>query len=281
MPNDSDGVPPPPGPDGEPTLHLQVIGGPVLRIDGVPVAIPEGSKRLLVLVALRQRRCARSAAARLLWPEVATKRAAGNLRSAIWRIRCAGADPFGDDPHCLSYDHRVAIDLEELLERARDPGATMAPEIAEALLPRAIAALDLLPGWYDDWLVPERERIRAPLWRAIESMTLVLARSGRCADAIEAALSLVADEPLREGAQVALITAHLREANVCEARRSFLAYARMLHDELGVTPSERVLTLMGAPARRLTQAVVTGRRSMPSPSLRGSPPRPGSRVPAR
>ena len=58
-------------------------------------------------------------------------------------------------------------------------------------------ALDLLPGWYDDWVVFERERLRQRLLHALEMLSLRLVRQGRFGEAVEAAL-LVHAEPLRE-----------------------------------------------------------------------------------
>lgn len=225
--------------------RLQVVGGLGLWMAGQPVVIPEGSKRLLVLVALRGRRVRRATAARLLWPEVGAKRAAGNLRSSIWRLRCAGADLFGEDPGWLELDARVSVDLDELLAAARTlrTGRRLSP--APTLLDSALAALDLLPGWYDDWLQPEKDRIAAEVLTMIETLANHLAAAGQYADAVEAALTMVSQDPLRESAQVALLTAHLREGNLCEARRSLLRYARMLRDELGVQPSDQVLRLVG------------------------------------
>jgi DNA-binding SARP family transcriptional activator len=225
--------------------RLQVVSELRLWVAGNGVAIPEGSKRLLVLVALRGRRMRRPTAARLLWPDVGGKRAAGNLRSAIWRLRCAGADLFGDDPGWLELDPRVSVDLDELLEAALSVRTGSRPADLRSLLSAALAALDLLPGWYDDWLLLEKERVTAEIMIMIETLAHRLTAVGQYADAVEAALTMVAQDPLREGAQVALLTAHLREGNLCEARRSFIRYQRMLHDELGVHPSDQLLRLVG------------------------------------
>jgi DNA-binding SARP family transcriptional activator len=59
-------------------------------------------------------------------------------------------------------------------------------------------------------------------------------------------LMVVAEEPLRETAQSALIEAHLCEGNVIEARRQFNTFAALLWTELGMRPSPELFGRVGA-----------------------------------
>ena len=43
-------------------------------------------------------------------------------------------------------------------------------------------ALDLLPGWYEDWTMLERERLRQRILHALEAQSLILTAQGRHAD---------------------------------------------------------------------------------------------------
>jgi len=76
--------------------------------------------------------------------------------------------------------------------------------------------LELLPGWYDDWVIVGRERLRQRLLHAVETLSRELVRGGRCAQAVEAALVVVNAEPFRESAHRVLIEAHLAEGNWVE-----------------------------------------------------------------
>jgi DNA-binding SARP family transcriptional activator len=107
-------------------------------------------------------------------------------------------------------------------------------------------AMDLLPGWYDDWVIFERERIRQRLLHALEALSQLLVAAGRCADAVEAAISAVSVDPLRESANRALIEAHLAEGNLVEARRAYERYREVIRRELGVEPGERLARLVRA-----------------------------------
>ncbi|WIM19641.1 bacterial transcriptional activator domain-containing protein [Microbacterium sp. zg-B185] len=112
------------------------------------------------------------------------------------------------------------------------------------------SAMDLLPGWYDDWIIFERERLRQRLLHAFEALSRLLVQSRRYADAIDAALEAVRVEPLRESAHRTLLEAHLAEGNLVEARRIHLGYSRLLRRELGVDPDPALAALVGL---RVTQ----------------------------
>ncbi len=53
----------------------------------------------------------------------------------------------------------------------------------------------------------------------------------------------MAADPLRESAHRALMAAYLAEGNPGPALRQFQAFARLLHDELGMEPSASMQTL--------------------------------------
>ena len=101
------------------------------------------------------------------------------------------------------------------------------------VVPQHIDALDLLPGVYEDWAIVERERIRQRMLHALEMLSHRLVSVGRYADAIEAALTAVSADPLRESAQRALIEAHAAEDNWGEARRSFECFRTLIRREPG------------------------------------------------
>ena len=61
-----------------------LLGGPYVMLNGDRREVPDGSKRLLVFVALGTGRVDRRYAAGSLWPLGNDERAAGNLRSALW-----------------------------------------------------------------------------------------------------------------------------------------------------------------------------------------------------
>jgi DNA-binding SARP family transcriptional activator len=244
--------------DESPVVHL--FGGPYVMLGGQRRQVPEGSKRLLAFVALRHGRVERRHAAGALWPFGDDPRAAGNLRSALWRLRGAGVDILVADKWSLALRDSVLVDTHLVGAWAnRLIDGTPLPD--DLMIIRAqVDALDLLPGWYDDWAVMERERLRQRMLHALEALCRQLAALGRHADAVEAAMTAVHAEPLRESAQRALIEAHMAEGNWVEARRGYAAYRELARRELGVEPSRELTALVQRLSAADIPTVSTGRQ---------------------
>jgi DNA-binding SARP family transcriptional activator len=244
---------------GSATLCL--LGGPFMIKNGRRLEIPEGSQRLLVFVTLNGGRVSRRQAAGTLWPCGDDQRAAGNLRSALWRLRGAGIDVLHADKCMLYLDPEVSVDITQLSRWATRVISDSADGSDLGTLDLNPEAVDLLPGWYDEWVIFERERLRHRLLHAMESLVRRLISRGLFADAVEVAITAVRVEPLRESAQRVLIEAHLAEDNFVEARRAYVAYHEMLRTELGVPPSVELAQIV---SRRADQLVAASRRPNPS-----------------
>jgi DNA-binding SARP family transcriptional activator len=215
---------------GEHGVRLTLLGGFALRLGPSPVMLATGPQRVIAFIALHARPLRRGYVFGSLWPDAPEHRAAASLRSAIWRIqtRAPLLAASGDQ---LRLDEHVRVDFREA---SGDP-----MEIDRSLL-----ALDLLPGWYDDWVLIERERWRQVRLRALEARCEALALAGRFGDALEVGLEALATDPLRESAHRALVRVHLAEGNVGEARRQYRLCERLLRQELGVAPSAQMHELV-------------------------------------
>lgn len=223
---------------------LCLFGGPYVVRAGRHIEVPEGSKRLLVFIALHAGRLDRRYVAGTLWPDGDDERAAGNLRSALWRLKRAEIDLVQADKLTLWLRPGTTSDIE-LFSRwaARLVGGR--PTAADLHVPPwDIHVMELLPGWYDDWVTFERERIRQRLLHALEQLSRELVTAGRCGEAIEAATAAVGVEPLRESAQRVLIEAHLAEHNLVEARRLYVRYRQLVRRELRIDPSPGLTRLV-------------------------------------
>ncbi|HEY8828234.1 MAG TPA: bacterial transcriptional activator domain-containing protein [Jatrophihabitantaceae bacterium] len=141
----------------------------------------------------------------------------------------------------LGADVRVDLREAERLARAEVDGGA---ERSGAESDTETFVGDLLPDWYDDWVLIERERFRQLRLRALEALCERLARAGRIGEALDAGLLSVAGEPLRESAHRALVRVHLADGNAGEAIRQFRLCRRLLRDQLGIEPSERMYELV-------------------------------------
>lgn len=223
---------------------LQLLGGPSLTVRRRPVRIPGGDSRLLVFVALHRGRVNRANAAGTLWPVGEEARAAGNLRSSLWRLKRAGLALINADKYSLALNEDVLVDLHLIGDWASRLIDGTASPADLAVKPWGVDSLDLLPGWYDDWAVMERERFRQRLLHGLESLSCSLMRSGRHAEAVEAAMLAVTSEPLRESAQRVLLEAHVAEGNWVEGRRGLDAYRRLLQREMGAEPHPELADML-------------------------------------
>lgn len=229
---------------------LCLFGGPSVLQRGHRIVVPEGSQRLLVLVALRGGRVDRRSVAGSLWPNGTDDRAAGNLRSAMWRLRTAGLDLLSNERGVVTLHDRVDVDVRDVAAWADRLVRGTWTEDDLVLAGRPLDPEDVLPGWYEDWVIFERERLRQRVLHGLEALSTLLREQGRCAEAVEAALCAVHLEPLRESGQKALLLAHLAEGNQVEARRALDAYARLLRDELGLRTSTELTALLRPPRPR-------------------------------
>lgn len=216
---------------------VYLLGDPYVVQGGRRCAVPEGCKRLLAFVALRGRRVDRRHAAGSLWPDGSEGRASGNLRSALWRLRGAGIEVLESDKVSIYLRERTITDLGSLCEWADRLIAGVASDSDLHVPDWTTTVAELLPGWYDEWVIFERERIRQRMLHALELLSCLLRDSGRYGEAIDAAMNAVAVEPLRESAHRAVVEAHIAEGNFVEARRAFLNYRDLARRELGVEPS--------------------------------------------
>jgi len=206
-----------------------------------PVALPMSAQRLVAFLALHNRLLLRSFVAGSLWLDTPEERAQANLRSALWRLHRCNRDLVEVRGKQLRLSPEVEVDLREAEALARSALSDSDPDIHE-LAPGRLGD-DLLPDWYDDWVLMEREQFRQLRLRALDALCERLTRGGRLGEALDVGLSALVGEPLRESAHRAVIRIHLADGNPAEAIRQYRLCRRLL-GELGVQPSQQIKDLM-------------------------------------
>lgn len=226
-----------------PPVSLRLLGSFEVTRVGRALPLPMSAQRLVALLGLHGRPLMRSFVAGTLWLDMPEERAAASLRSTLWRLHGAASGLVTSANGQLALSSGTTVDLEQARARARrildEPNALDAGDE-----PARVLELDVLPQWYDDWVMIERERFRQMRLRALEALSGQLLQRGRCHRALEAGLAAVAAEPLRESAHRAVIAVHLAEGNRSEAVRQYELYRQLLQDELRVAPSPLMESLM-------------------------------------
>jgi DNA-binding SARP family transcriptional activator len=201
-------------------MRLQLIRRFEVSFDASPVVVPACGERLLALLAISRVPARRCKLAQQLWPAVESRRAFGNLRSVLWRLP-KEALPFialCDDSLALHSD--VECDLSVF-------------ESASVVLPEP----DLLPGWYDDWVVVERERLQHRYLNHYQRQAGQSYEVGEFALAVRSALKALRVDPLNEATQIALLRGQMGLGNYGAAFEQVQALEKALMSELGVRPS--------------------------------------------
>ena len=219
------------------------------RVPGAPGELPHAVQRLVAHLCLAGRP-ARTAVAGRLWPDVPDEKAHASLRSALWRLRRAAPELVDASGGSLSLAAGVRVDVRELhtwAERVRDPRTS--PD--RVRLPDPALLGDLLPGWYDDWVLLERDRLQQLRSHALETAAARLGAAGRHGEALQAAHLAIRAEPLRESVHRTVVRVHLAQGNVGEALRAYELFRDLLRHELGIPPTEQMGRLVhGIPRLR-------------------------------
>ncbi|ADB53382.1 AfsR/SARP family transcriptional regulator [Conexibacter woesei] len=226
-------------------LRLTLLGGFELRHGGEQVELPASAQRLVAFLAIRARPLQRLHVAGSLWLDAPEERANAALRTALWRSRRRGCPLVDARGPSIGLAPGVEVDLHASARLARTVLESPPRKIVElAGLDHVWANGELLPDWYDDWVLIERERHRQLRLHALEALCEALTVAGRHGEAIEAGIAAVASEPLRESAHRVLICVHLAEGNVAEALRQYRLFGELLRDQLGLDPSARLRELI-------------------------------------
>jgi DNA-binding SARP family transcriptional activator len=224
---------------------LRLLDGFELSLAGQRLELALPAQRLVGFLALHDQPLLRGYVAGTLWLDSDDEHAAGSLRSALWRVRRLDVPLVEASGSRLELSGGVAVDARSAVAWARrmlDP----ATELRDSDLAPIWRPGELLPDWYDDWVAIERERLRALRTHALEALCERLTAARRYADATEAALAAIRDEPLRESAHRVLIGVYLAEGNRAAALRQYRSFARLLEDELDMRPSGRMEQLVVA-----------------------------------
>ncbi|HEX7312109.1 MAG TPA: BTAD domain-containing putative transcriptional regulator [Gaiellaceae bacterium] len=219
--------------------QLVLMDGFSLRSGGAVRHLSASAQRLVALVALQGRSVPRQRAAFTLWPDASEAHAYGSLRTALFRLRAVCPD--ASVLECGSefeLSASVGVDARrayELAARLESSGARNGDAKELELL---LAGGELLPDWYDDWVLVERERFHEVRLRALETLCESHLASGDVASAIGCASAAVRADPLRETSRRMLIRSLLVEGNRAEALAHHRQFRQVLQP-LGLVPSPR------------------------------------------
>lgn len=232
-------------------LHIQLLGAFRLA-DAVNQIIPidQPRQRALLAYLLLQRKApqARQQIAFLFWPDTSEAQAHTNLRQLLHHLRRAW--PGIDDvvqitSKTLQWKTTVLYELdiaafEQALDRASQARSAAQSETARTALTEAVAryAGDLLPGCYEEWLLPERERLRQQFFDAVQQLIVLCENESDYPTAIHYAQRLLRADPLHETTYRRLMRLYVLNDDRAAALHVYHICTTTLARELDVAPSQ-------------------------------------------
>src|SRR5712692_5167905 len=232
-----------------PTLHIRLLGEfSLLYIDQQVTSLNTTRLRSLLayLVLHRDVPQQRQHLAFLFWPDATEAQARNNLRQLLHQLRQAlpAVEQFlSADTHMLHWHpvmpfHLDVAEIEQALTLADAATRRNNPLALQAALEQADSLYrgDLLPGCYDEWILPERDRLRQRHRQALEQLLRIFEGQGDTVTAIRYAQRLIGLDPLSEDLYRRLMLLFALNNDRASALHVYHTCVTTLQRELGVDP---------------------------------------------
>lgn len=251
------------------SLTVQLLDGFKLVYNDQTVdTIGSGRQQALLAYLLLHRHAPQPRAyiAFQLWPDASEKQARRNLRKVLHRLRRAfpALDQYWQiDAQAMQWQPQspCTLDVIEFERGIREAERRETGPLAQQKrLAEAIGHYqgDLLPSCYDDWIIPERERLRQLCQEALARLAQLSEEQGEYVTAIRHSQHLLRLDPLHEDTHGRLMRLHARTGDRATALRLYQNCVTLLDRELGVEP--------GAAVQRAYAQVLAQRSTTPLPS---------------
>ncbi len=226
-------------------LQVNLLGGFRLAYGSklvTSINTPRLQSLLAYLVLHRNAPQSRRHLAFLFWPDSAETQARTNLRHLLHELMRAlpnGARYLLSDTQTVQWQPQepCTVDVVDFESAVAAGGRTDLERSAD------LYGGDLLPGCYEDWIAPERERLRWLCISALERL-LDLAEADRdYQQAVSYGSRLLERDPCREGTYRSLMRLHALRGDRAAALHTYHTCVTTLRRELGVPPDAATRTL--------------------------------------
>ena len=226
-------------------LEVRLLGKFEVSHNGKPIAITSRPAQSLFAYLILNAGTAhrREKLAGLLWPDSLEETARDNLRHALWRVRKAlesGASTrfLRTDDIAIQFDASSdywldAAALEQVNENAS------ADELTKVL---SEYPGELMPGFYDDWVILEREHLCSIFEHHMARLLALLQEEKRWLDVMDWAERWIKLGQKPETAYRALMSAHAAKGDMSKVAATYERCGKSLR-EFGMEPSEQTRAL--------------------------------------
>ena len=251
------------------TLRLSLLGSMRLAREnsGPDMKVTRTMKLLLAyLLIRRQRPQPREILVNLLWGDQPEDQARSCLSTHLWRLRSA-LEPNGVPRGTyvvltpggevrFNWDNSYWLDIEAFEQSSvRQSGIPVdALTEAEALsLEQALQLYtgELLEGYYEDWIISERERLELLYVDGLTHLMRYYAQHQLYDKSLACAQTIFQHDPLREEIHREIMRYHLARGQRALAIQQYRACREVLTKELGIGPMEETQSALSTGGARL------------------------------
>ena len=263
------------------TLQVFLFGDIRVVHDGRPFKV-RLTRTLQVLLAYlllqRHRNHPREVLAGIFWGDYTEERARNCLSTALWRLRLM-LEPeniprgtylmsaqTGEVGFNCESDHWLDVAIFEahadriLARPIHAIGAADALALENAL---QLYTCELLEGFYDDWALRERERLRCVYLSSLVHLMHYYKRHAAYEKSLACGQQILHHDPLREEIHPEVMLLHLENGQRAMALRQYETCRRTLAEELNIPPMEETQALyaqiMAAGSHRRMQSTLVGK----------------------
>ena len=244
------------------SLRVFLFGGFQIAHDGDPTPnnkMTRGVKALLAyLLLFRHRVHPREVLAGLFWGDHSEERARSCLSTALWRIRRALepgqipkgtyllTTPTGEVGFNRESDYWLDVaEFEESASRclAQSVQSRDFVDVCDIENIPILYTGELLEGFYDDWALRERERLRSLYLKSLSHLMLYHRHHGNYEQSLAYGQTILSHDPLREGIHREVMRLYLESGQRAMAIRQYENCSEILKTELGIPPMEETQAL--------------------------------------
>lgn len=199
---------------------------------------------LLAFLVLYPEEHAREKLASLFWGDFPDMQARSSLRNALTILRKHLDDHlFLAERESVRFNpvYPLWVDALEFEKQVNKFISEASPD--SCLVDLELYQGDLLPDWYDDWVVPKREHYRNLYLNTLLRLTEGFRSRGQYENAVRSAQMVLLNDPSSERAHQHLMFCYVALGNRSAALRQYEECEHILRDDLGVRPMPATVRL--------------------------------------
>src|SRR5215207_3136530 len=226
-------------------LQIRLLGQFDIRLNGKRVTISSrAGQSLLAYIALTAGTPhRREKLAGIIWPETSDESARKNLRQELWRIRKTLAGQNHVTDYLLADEFTIAFNRNA--DYWLDATQMERPDLDIQSLTSNLSLYqgELLPGFFDDWIILERERIQTIFETKMEQLLNQLVTTERWIAVQEQGERWLALGNTPEPAYRALMLAHGARGDIAKVSSIYQRCIADLDEKIGLEPSAETRAL--------------------------------------